>query len=79
MNVYFSDKTSSTFSSSGSLDGTSSCSINSDSECDTDDSETSVNTDPAELNHGEYECRLSSMKEFHTPLYDDAELSVLDI
>ena len=78
MNVYSSDETSSTFNSSGSSDETSSGSISSDSECDTDDSEMSVNTDPAELNHGEYECRLSSMKEFHTPLYDDAELSVLD-
>ena len=73
-----SDDTSSTFNSSGSSDETSSSSISSDSECDTDDSETSDITDTAELNHGEYECRLSYMKEFHTPLYDDAELSVLD-
>lgn len=77
MNVYSSDETSSTFNSSGSSDESSSSSISSESECDTDNSETSV-TDPAELNHDEYECRLSSMKEFHTPLYDDAELSVLD-
>ena len=75
MNVYSSDETSSTFNS-GSSDETSSSSISSESECDTDDSETSA-TDPAELNHDEYECHLS-MKEFHTPLYDDAELSVLD-
>lgn len=77
--VYSSDETSSTFNSSGSSDETSSSSISSDSECDTDESETSDTTDTAELSHGaEYECRLSSMKEFHTPLYDNAELSVLD-
>ena len=74
MNMYSSDETSSSFNSGDSSDE---ISISSDSECDTDDSETSL-TDPAELNHDEYECRLSSMKEFHTPLYDDAELSVLD-
>ena len=40
---------------------------------DTDDLETSI-TDPVLI----HECGLSSMKEFHTPLYDGAELSVLD-
>ena len=68
-----SDENSSTSISSDSSDETSSTSISSDSECDTDDLETSV-TDPELIR----ECGLSSMKEFHTPLYDGAELSVLD-
>lgn len=68
-----SDENSSTSISSDSSDETSSTSISSDSECNTDNLKTSV-TDSELI----CECGLSSMKELYTPLYDGAELFVLD-
>ena len=54
-----------------SSDERSSASISSDSECDTDHSEMLVTN--SELYH---DCCLTSISDFHTPLYDGAELSV---